>query len=325
MKCLIDVGACKGQFTQSWLQKNPDSYAECIEPLQDNVTLLLEKFKNQNVSVKKFAIWTSECTKDFMLGTTRENGSLTFYNEAQAIHGDLGAESVECKTLSGLVSQAKNSGDYSEVVLKLDIEGIEFRCLNEMLDNDVFPDVLYFEDSCRKCFDPDEWTSRMTFFDRVIDLGYESRVHVEVKASNEVDYLDNYVTIEEHAPFMSHKTGEAVITPLVKNLANVCEQILLPHESITKTGHRPVAVAFLFDWMLTSTAIVRLDNNDEVSFRSEDPFNSSKDADITHAQIDSIILDLTQPRLAVKVETRPFDEFFKNIKEEVCKKFNKDL
>ncbi len=89
MKCLIDVGACKGQFTQSWLQKNPESHAECIEPLQDNVTLLLEKFKNQNVSVKKFAIWTSECTKDFMLGTTRENGSLTFYNEAQAIHGDL--------------------------------------------------------------------------------------------------------------------------------------------------------------------------------------------------------------------------------------------
>ena len=186
MKTLIDLGACCGDFTDSWLEKYPNTQVLCIEPDPDNVEILYKKFQmDPRVEILPLATSCEPGEALFYKGTSGKNGSLSV--ESEAIHRRLSTGKdveniqVPTKTIPQLFHE--NQLDPTTTILKIDVEGLEHRLLCQMLDENIIPHEIYMEDGCRKTTAVDEWLARLEFYKKAEDLEILDRLAFEINVS----------------------------------------------------------------------------------------------------------------------------------------------
>ena len=294
MNVLIDAGACKGSFAESWLKNNSGGKVICIEPNPDNAKILREKFANQNVSVIEKAVWIDGGVQDFWPGSTDENGSLTVRNESQISafveETQKPSMSVVCVKVSDLVKQAIQGIDNPCLTLKIDVEGVEFRCLNQLINSGLWPDIIYLEDGCRKCLDAKEWRARIDFFKAVIDNDVADRIFIEGNTKAHSDYIECYMPIVKHKPFQIAKNNQ-VDVPLqdLSGFIDLCFNSRPDLYEKTKT------VEFDFSWLTCHEVKVTLKSGEVLSHVSENPLNSTKDFDLVTRLIKSVIYTFSKP------------------------------
>jgi len=297
MNILIDVGACKGVFTESWLQKNPGGKAICVEPNPDNAKLLREKFANHPVDVIEKAAWTTTSVQDFWPGSTSENGSLTVRNESQigafAEETQKPSMSIECVKVSDLIGQATQGFDKSFVTLKLDVEGVEFRCLRQLVNSGLWPDVIYLEDGCRKCLDAREWAARIDFFNAVIDNDTADRIFIEANTRAHSDYMKCYIPIEEHKQFQYAKSNQFNLS--LHDLESFIELCFKNQPDLYEKTH---TMEFIFTWLTCHEVKVTLKTGENLRHVAENPLNSTKDFDLVNRLIKSVKYTFSKPGVA---------------------------
>ena len=234
---LIDIGACVGSFTESWLESHPHGAAVCVEPNPDNVKVLKEKFKNRDeVRVVEAAIgfWEDSHgnSAEFYFGTSEENGSLSAYNEAQiALARDdavLSSTTVDIVPAIDMFDRFNLSPE--KTVVKIDVEGLEHRVLCSLFDNNIFPKEIFMEDGCRKIRDPNEWKARLKFHETVRKQELIDSIWVETtdnpffKSIAAGSYIERYKPLRDHYAFkiledprvFSKRLNEAVNRKLTK-------------------------------------------------------------------------------------------------------------
>ena len=291
MNILIDAGACKGDFTDSWLRKNSKGKVVCVEPDPKNAQSLRERFAGKNVTVIEKAVWIEQGVQNFWPGTTSENGSITIRNETQIglLEEETQSLSVECVKITDLVSQYA-SDENSFLTLKIDIEGVEFRCLWELVQSDVFPDVLYLEDGCRKCLDINEWLARINFFKAVVHKNLASSIFVEGNTKGRDEYIETYEPLGSHAPFKIIKNGQ-VNVPL-HDLRVFIENMFKNNPGLYEQAKR---FDFLFTWLTCHEVRILLKSGQVFVHNSEHPINSTKDFDIVTRLIKTVTYTLDEP------------------------------
>tara|TARA_B100001123_G_scaffold451191_2_gene628261 strand:- start:2651 stop:3826 length:1176 start_codon:yes stop_codon:yes gene_type:complete len=181
MKTLFDLGACVGDFTTSWLEKNPDGNVVCVEPDPENLRILKEKFgMHANVKIIHACISTESGTSTFYRGTSTTNGSMDL--ETEALRRLDAPEEISVRTLSVPELFHECGVSHSNSVVKIDIEGFEHRVLCQMLDQDIIPLDVYMEDGCRKTTTLEEWKARLDFYKKVEKLNILDRFAFETSA-----------------------------------------------------------------------------------------------------------------------------------------------
>lgn len=276
MKVLIDTGACQGAFTESWLRKNPEGKAFCIEPSKSNAEHLRLKFQDRAVTVIQKAVWTSEGEQILWAGSSDENASITVRNEDQLSRPMGTYENVKCVTLSSFISN--NTDVQSDIItLKLDVEGVEFRCLQEMLNANIVPDFLYVEDGCRKCLDISEWHARILVFNQIIRQKLDRQTFFEGDTKSSPDYLECYVSANDHAPFQIMREKSASLELVVASFKNVVEKFLSQRPDI---ADKIAKIRFDFTWLTCHSFTAVLDSGENIIVHSPDPLNSTKDVDL---------------------------------------------
>jgi len=142
-KVLLDCGANKGQ-SYEWFMKNRDDSDEyevhCFEPVQSfkhyNV------FKNKNVTFHSDAIWVEDGTIDFY-----EKGGLssTLYPNKIDNQGKGTRVIVSCIDFSKFIKDNFKLSEY--IIVKMDIEGAEYKVIEKMLEKGTFEyiDEFYVE------------------------------------------------------------------------------------------------------------------------------------------------------------------------------------
>lgn len=317
MNVLLDVGACHGDFTSSWLDKNPEGKAYCIEPSSKNAKLLRERFKGKNVSVIEKAVWIKEGKQPLWEGTSNENCSLTILNEAQFDQPkDLKSVQVECTKLSTLVKNAKKSEDVS-LTVKIDVEGVEFRCLKEMMLEDLLPDFVYFEDGCRKCLDIEEWEARIFVYSRIIKNNMQDRFFVEGYTKGHADYMGAYDSLDTLPQFKIIKDGSADLHFLI----NIFHDVILDFfKARPDIAPHVIGIDFVFTWLTCHMFIVNLRSGETFTVHTEDPLNSNKDTDITVQFIKYIRFFGEQSGgFSAKIDYMSFKEARKEINDSLCR------
>jgi len=234
---LIDIGACVGSFTESWLESHPRGIAVCVEPNPDNVKVLKEKFKNRDdVRVVEAAIGfcgdSHGNSAEFYFGTSEENGSLSVYNEAQIAlaRDDAVLSSITVDIVPAIDMFDRFNLSPEKTVVKIGVEGLEHRVLCSLFDNDIFPKEIFMEDGCRKICDSNEWKARLKFHETVrrqelIDsIWVETTDNIFFKSIAAGSYIERYKPLRDHYAFkilenprvFSRRLNEAVNRKLTK-------------------------------------------------------------------------------------------------------------
>jgi len=305
MNILIDAGACKGDFTASWLARNPEGKVYCIEPSKSNVEKLRLRFKDQNVEIIEKAVWLSEGEQTLWAGSSKENASITVCSEAQLENPEGESEQVECIKLSSLI---RDIIDVKKDVftLKIDIEGVEFRCLEEMFTENITPTFIYLEDGCRKCADTKEWSSRIAVFSYIIENSLEDRIFVEGNTKGNKDYLDCYVGLDEHTQFQTVKSKQGNLNPVIESLRGALLSYLDQNANIANTVK---SIEFCFTWLTCHHLIVNLKSGESFSVRTIDPLNSTKDSDLVDRFINTVVFErLEDNQYAVSISFITFSQ-----------------
>jgi len=159
------------------------------------------------------------------------------------------------------------------VTIKLDVEGVEFRCIQEMIESDMWPSLLYLEDGCRKIFDKLEWQARIFCYDHIRDNKLQASVRIEDNTKAYDEYILCYMSIESHPQYAFLRDRNKLFQPLHKTLVEHFKKICLQYPGeVTK-------VVFGFQW-LTCHQVLIFDNEGKTKiWRTTDPLNSTKDAD----------------------------------------------
>ena len=179
---LLDIGACRGEFTDRWLEEHPDGSVICVEPDPMNVDTLHQKFNpDSRVQIVPHAVNNHGGSQTFYQGTAHTNGSLLKEAEAQRWllreKAELESFEIECLKISDII--LKFNIDMESCVLKLDIEGLEHLVLCDLLDHDLLPATIYMEDGCRKTIHKPEWAARVQFHDMIERIEIADRIYVE--------------------------------------------------------------------------------------------------------------------------------------------------
>lgn len=284
MNILIDAGACQGAFTESWLKRNPDGKVYCIEPDPSNASNLRDKFADQNVDVIEKAVWISEETQTLWQGSSNENASITICSEAQIEHPDGESVDVDCVTLSGLVNQAVNFEE-DIVTLKVDVEGVEFRCLDQMFKRNTTPNFIYLEDGCRKVLDTKEWLARISVFKHIISHDLSKNIFIEGNTKKYSDYMKGYLPIDDHEQYQAVRDRKASLDALVNSLKKVVESFLAQNPDNAKNI---ADIKFYFTWLTCHVFSVTMHSKEIFNMSTPEPMNSTKDADLVDRFVSSI-------------------------------------
>lgn len=294
---LVDIGACTGQFTDSWLRLNPEGFVLCVEPHPDNYASLVKKYEgNANVKVAQAAVTPDDSASSvkFYFGTTEQNGSLCTDNEAQRVIQvgiDQGAwpemhfEDVDAISINKILSDIKSEDTY--VTLKIDVEGLEFRILNAIEDEN-FPDILYLEDSCAKTRNKNEWAARIKYFQKVKQTGIEN-INIEKRPLIHEEYILNYANISEYERYRHFENIDPLRYPLLKSaqeLAKICI------ENATKQNEGIVIDRVEFPFYMTNchAAIVITDKGESGEVYNEDPLFYAEWVDWVYGAVTNIIV-----------------------------------
>ncbi|MAF80493.1 hypothetical protein CL628_00605 [bacterium] len=202
-RCVIDVGACVGKFTDDCLGRYPNiDQVFAFEPLPANFTFLQDKYaKDSRVEVLPQAVANfSGQARLFNKPNIRRFYGLPFgirYNFA-------GNEGSSLKQRKSNVSKSRwvetevvrlsdfiVEQDLKQVdILKIDCEGSEYDILLDLLDADLIGRVgqIYFEDHVRKV--PGLTGDRDQFIERIQQLGVEDKFFVQdVDTHDDLQYI----------------------------------------------------------------------------------------------------------------------------------------
>jgi FkbM family methyltransferase len=155
-KVYLDLGGNKGQGLRSFISRyniNPSEWiVETFEPdpncdIENNISDL------KYVNINKKAIWVNDGKIQFSQMLENTEGSSVECLMSKGVCSDPNSESfrkhdsiieVECVDISSLL---KKYIEYDFVLVKMDIEGSEFKVLRKMLDDDTINIVshLYVE------------------------------------------------------------------------------------------------------------------------------------------------------------------------------------
>ena len=284
MNILIDAGACQGAFTESWLKRNPKGRVYCIEPDVLNASKLRDKFVDQNVEVIEKAIWMSEETQTLWKGSSVENASITICSEAQIEHPDGGSVDVDCVTLPGLIKQVVNFEE-DILTLKVDIEGVEFRCLDQMFKSNTTPNFIYLEDGCRKVLDTKEWLARISVFKHIINYNLSKNIFIEGNTKKHSDYMKGYLPIDAHKQYQAVRDRKTSLDELVNSLKKVVESFLAQNPDDAKNI---ADIKFYFTWLTCHLFSVTMHSKEILNMSTPEPMNSTKDADLVDRFVSSI-------------------------------------
>ena len=317
MNILFDVGACKGDFSHAWLAKNPGGKVYCVEPDSENAKNLRIRFKGMNVEVIEKAVWVENEKRPFWSGTTPENASLTVKNEAQFDNFSITSKQVECVSLSTLIGNVTSDASAS-TTLKLDVEGVEFRCLKSMFDAEIFPARVYFEDGCRKCMDIDEWKARVSVYKLISDKNLDKNFFVEGNTKKQDDYLECYDPLSTHQPYRVVRDGEADISKVVSHLFEVAKGFIEENPGVAPFLKK---IDFSFMWLTCHTFYIHLKDDDKRYHVTKDhPVNSNKDTDIAVRFIKDISFVFEESGICFpEVSYMTLEEYAEEMNEILCR------
>jgi len=182
-KVIIDIGACIGEFIDYCLKQYIDIIVYAIEPFKPNYSHLLSKYQsNDNVKVYELAIANfegvaklykkknSEGKYDFVgnngCSLVKKKSNVSFFNN----------EKVIVNQLSKFI---KDQGLKEIEIVKLDVEGVEYEILNDIMENNLFENIdkIYFEDHSRKV--KGLYRKRKQFLKKIKSLGIEEKIFLQ--------------------------------------------------------------------------------------------------------------------------------------------------
>jgi FkbM family methyltransferase len=140
-KVLLDCGANIGQ-SYEWFMKNRDDSDEyevhCFEP----VPSFKHHFENKNLTFHSDAVWIEDGTIDFY-----DKGGLssTLYKHKIDNAGQGTRTTSSCIDFSKFIKDNFKLSDY--IIVKMDIEGAEYKVIEKMLEKGTFEyiDEFYIE------------------------------------------------------------------------------------------------------------------------------------------------------------------------------------
>tara|TARA_Y100000592_G_C5471681_1_gene319819 strand:+ start:1813 stop:2784 length:972 start_codon:yes stop_codon:yes gene_type:complete len=316
VKVLFDVGACRGDFTNAWLEEHPEGKVYCVEPDPENAQKLRERFLGNNVEIIQKAVWIEDEVRNLWSGTSSENASITVRNESQFENPDIKPTQVECVKLSSLIHNEVKD-DKTTTFLKIDVEGVEFRCLQSVIKIDLIPDFVYFEDGCRKCIDMSEWRARVSVYNDIHKKKIQSQFFVEGNTKSSKNYLECYDPLETHQPYQIIRDGQADLSGVVNILFEKAKELLSEHSQI---AHQIERVDFLFSWLNCHVIHVHLRDGSVYEVFKENPVNSNKDTDIAIRFIQKVSFKLDPAgRCSSQIDYLSLDECEKEMNVILCK------
>ena len=145
-KVLLDCGANKGQ-SYEWFMKNRDDSGEyeihCFEP----VSSFSKNLSQLPMTYHKEAVWIEDGTIDFYDKTAEYIGRLssTLYKHKTDNAGQGTRTTVSCIDFSKFIKDNFKLLDY--IIVKMDIEGAEYKVIEKMLEDKTFEyiDEFYIE------------------------------------------------------------------------------------------------------------------------------------------------------------------------------------
>ena len=161
----FDGGANKGQSLQAFVEKWPNSKTfeiYCYEPDKTafDITkrLIRRKFHKleNNIHTFRKAVWVKDGVIDFFIKAPASEGNTVLYEKAKKQNASLTKNIVECIDLSKWIINNVKPEDF--FILKLDIEGAEYRVVEHLEKSGVLPliNVFFLEIhglKCNKSFD----------------------------------------------------------------------------------------------------------------------------------------------------------------------------
>ena len=176
-KVLLDCGANQGQ-SYEWFMKNRDDSDEyevhCFEP----VPSFKQHFENKNLTFHFDAIWVEDGTIDFY-----DKGGLssTLYPNKIDNRGKGTRITVSCIDFSKFIKDNFKLSEY--IIVKMDIEGAEYKVIEKMLEKGTFEyiDEFYVEFHGAKIKD------LYPYFDEIKErTGFDAKHHL----IQEIDKFD---------------------------------------------------------------------------------------------------------------------------------------
>jgi len=127
-KVYIDCGFHDGKSLESYIAEGWEVHG--FEPNPGMYNMVLNRFRNLvSCHLYNKAVWIHNAR--IRLHITKRSESCSLYTRSDV--GEIGLVSVECIDFGEWIRKAFSRDDY--IVLKLDIEGAEFKVLKKMLDD----------------------------------------------------------------------------------------------------------------------------------------------------------------------------------------------
>ncbi|WP_457093128.1 FkbM family methyltransferase [Microvirga sp. P5_D2] len=136
----IDLGANKGDTVAAYLQQNPSAFIFAFEPNPKLAEVLRLRFANNSaVRVLEVACWIMDGSTRFYIG--HDESSTLVEGKAQNSQFpqfDIDyRNSIFVKTIDIARWMLENFSQSDDIVVKMDIEGSEYKVLQRLLDTDA--------------------------------------------------------------------------------------------------------------------------------------------------------------------------------------------
>ncbi|MDC0874502.1 FkbM family methyltransferase [Flavobacteriaceae bacterium] len=142
-RIIFDVGGNKGEYSKSLFKTFKDSKIYIFEPSKLNHSILIKRFKNNNVVINNVAV--SDKNESSKLYFSKQGEGIASLSKRKLDHFDINfnlSEEVTVITLKKFMVENKiNKIDF----LKLDIEGYELNALKGLEDFIHKVDLIQFE------------------------------------------------------------------------------------------------------------------------------------------------------------------------------------
>ncbi|KAB2696457.1 FkbM family methyltransferase [Ochrobactrum sp. Kaboul] len=135
-KVYIDIGASNGLTVEQFCDNNSDFEIFAFEPSPRLANGLRSKFLSApRITIIEAAAWISDGTAKFYSGTiSDESSNLSIDKKEEAPWGDDYENGIEVHTIDFANWMIANTSDNDLVVVKMDIEGAEYKIIPRMIE-----------------------------------------------------------------------------------------------------------------------------------------------------------------------------------------------